>query len=93
MLNEWFFLESNVHMSTTVILGAQWGDEGKGKLVDVLAGNSDWVARFQGGNNAGHTVVIGNRTIKLHLLPSGITRKSCQLILIYSYPYMVDLKI
>ena len=68
-------------MSTTVILGAQWGDEGKGKLVDVLAGNSDWVARFQGGNNAGHTVVIGNRTIKLHLLPSGITRKSCQLIL------------
>ena len=49
MLNEWFFLESNVHMSTTVILGAQWGDEGKGKLVDVLAGNSDWVARFQGG--------------------------------------------
>ena len=81
MLNEWFFLESNVHMSTTVILGAQWGDEGKGKLVDVLAGNSDWVARFQGGNNAGHTVVIGDRTIKLHLLPSGITRKSCQLIL------------
>ena len=68
-------------MSTLVILGAQWGDEGKGKLVDVLAGNSDWVARFQGGNNAGHTVVIGDRTIKLHLLPSGITRKSCQLIL------------
>ena len=68
-------------MSTTVILGAQWGDEGKGKLVDVLAGNSDWVARFQGGNNAGHTVVIGDRTIKLHLLPSGITRESCQLIL------------
>lgn len=68
-------------MSTLVILGAQWGDEGKGKLVDVLAENSDWVARFQGGNNAGHTVVIGDRTIKLHLLPSGITRKSCQLIL------------
>ena len=68
-------------MSTIVILGAQWGDEGKGKLVDVLAEKSDWVARFQGGNNAGHTVVIGDRTIKLHLLPSGITRKSCQLIL------------
>ena len=68
-------------MSTLVVLGAQWGDEGKGKLVDVLAGNSDWVARFQGGNNAGHTVVIGDRTIKLHLLPSGITRSSCQLIL------------
>jgi adenylosuccinate synthase len=68
-------------MSTLVVLGAQWGDEGKGKLVDVLAENCDWVARFQGGNNAGHTVVIGDRTIKLHLLPSGITRKSCRLIL------------
>jgi adenylosuccinate synthase len=68
-------------MPATVVLGAQWGDEGKGKLVDRLAGQADWVVRFQGGNNAGHTVVLGERTIKLHLLPSGITRESCELVL------------
>ena len=68
-------------MPATVVLGAQWGDEGKGKLVDRLAGEADWVVRFQGGNNAGHTVVLGERTIKLHLLPSGITRESCELVL------------
>ncbi|MCS5537083.1 MAG: adenylosuccinate synthetase, partial [Candidatus Poseidoniaceae archaeon] len=68
-------------MSATVVLGAQWGDEGKGKLVDRLAGGADWVVRFQGGNNAGHTVVLGERTIKLHLLPSGITRQDCELVL------------
>ena len=81
MLNERLILDRFVNMTTVVILGAQWGDEGKGKLVDVLANNADWVARFQGGNNAGHTVVIGDRTIKLHLLPSGIIRESCQLVL------------
>lgn len=68
-------------MPATVVLGAQWGDEGKGKLVDRLAGQVDWVVRFQGGNNAGHTVVLGDRTIKLHLLPSGITRENCELVL------------
>ncbi|MEC8588860.1 MAG: adenylosuccinate synthetase, partial [Candidatus Thermoplasmatota archaeon] len=57
-------------MPATVILGAQWGDEGKGKLVDRLAEQATWVARFQGGNNAGHTVVIGDRVLKFHLLPS-----------------------
>jgi adenylosuccinate synthase len=81
MLNERVFLDYFVDMTTTVVLGAQWGDEGKGKLVDVLSSNAEWVARFQGGNNAGHTVVIGDRIIKLHLLPSGIIRTSCQLIL------------
>ena len=68
-------------MPATVVLGAQWGDEGKGKLVDILAGEAAWVARFQGGNNAGHTVVIGEETFKLHLLPSGITRPGCNLVL------------
>jgi adenylosuccinate synthase len=68
-------------MSATVVLGAQWGDEGKGKLVDRLAESATWVARFQGGNNAGHTVVIGDRVLKFHLLPSGITREDCGLIL------------
>ena len=68
-------------MPATVILGAQWGDEGKGKLVDRLAEQATWVARFQGGNNAGHTVVLGEQILKFHLLPSGITRKECNLIL------------
>ena len=68
-------------MPATVILGAQWGDEGKGKLVDRLAEQATWVARFQGGNNAGHTVVIGDRVLKFHLLPSGITRQECSLVL------------
>lgn len=68
-------------MPATVILGAQWGDEGKGKLVDRLAEQASWVARFQGGNNAGHTVVIGDNILKFHLLPSGITRKECNLVL------------
>ncbi len=59
-------------MPTTVVLGAQWGDEGKGKVVDLLAEGFDMVARYQGGNNAGHTVVHGTETFKFHLLPSGI---------------------
>jgi adenylosuccinate synthase len=59
-------------MSITVILGAQWGDEGKGKVTDRLAAESDIVARFNGGNNAGHTVTVGDEIFKLHLVPSGI---------------------
>lgn len=59
-------------MPVTVIVGAQWGDEGKGKLTDALAAESAMVIRAQGGNNAGHTVVVGDETYKLHLLPSGI---------------------
>ena len=68
-------------MPATVVLGAQWGDEGKGKLVDSIAEQATWVARFQGGNNAGHTVVLGDQVLKFHLLPSGITRKECNLVL------------
>ncbi len=59
-------------MSTVVVIGAQWGDEGKGKVTDFLARNADMVVRYQGGNNAGHTVVTGGREYKLHLIPSGI---------------------
>jgi adenylosuccinate synthase len=62
-------------MSTVVIVGAQWGDEGKGKIVDVLTLKADLVARYQGGNNAGHTVVIDNEKYVLHLIPSGILHK------------------
>jgi adenylosuccinate synthase len=57
---------------TLVVVGAQWGDEGKGKLVDVLAERADWVVRYQGGANAGHTVDLGDRTFVLHQIPSGI---------------------
>lgn len=59
-------------MSTVVLIGAQWGDEGKGKLTDFLASQADMVVRYQGGNNAGHTVVVDDKTYKLHLIPSGI---------------------
>ncbi len=59
-------------MPAVVIVGAQWGDEGKGKATDLLAEHTDYVVKFNGGNNAGHTVVIGNEKYALHLLPSGI---------------------
>ncbi|MBX7143369.1 MAG: adenylosuccinate synthase [Oligoflexia bacterium] len=59
-------------MPSLVVIGAQWGDEGKGKLVDYLTAGADWVARFQGGNNAGHTLVVNGVKTKLRLIPSGI---------------------
>eukprot|EP00043_Microstomoeca_roanoka_P015910 m.160111 g.160111 ORF g.160111 m.160111 type:complete len:141 (-) comp16355_c0_seq1:1247-1669(-) len=68
-------------MVVTAVLGLQWGDEGKGKLVDILAENFDIVARFAGGNNAGHTVVIGGISYAFHLLPSGIAHSSCKSII------------
>jgi adenylosuccinate synthase len=65
-------------VSATVIVGAQWGDEGKGKIVDLLAQHSDVVCRYQGGPNAGHTIVVGDETYKIRALPSGIVRgKPC----------------
>ena len=65
-------------MPSTVIVGAQWGDEGKGKIVDLLAQESDVVCRYQGGPNAGHTIVVGDETYKIRALPSGIVRdKPC----------------
>jgi len=62
-------------MANVAVIGSQWGDEGKGKIVDWLSERADVVVRFQGGHNAGHTLVIGNQTYKLSLLPSGIVRK------------------
>lgn len=64
-------------MPAVVLVGAQWGDEGKGKATDLLGGRVDYVVRYQGGNNAGHTVVIGDERYALHLLPSGILTPSC----------------
>ena len=64
-------------MSTTVVLGAQWGDEGKGKVTDFFASTADYVIRFQGGNNAGHTIVVGENKIALSLTPSGVLYPNC----------------
>ena len=58
----------------TLLIGAQWGDEGKGKIVDWLSDRAEVIVRFQGGHNAGHTLVIGGEVVKLSLLPSGIMR-------------------
>src|SRR6185295_421642 len=62
-------------MANTILVGAQWGDEGKGKIIDVLTDQADIVVRTQGGNNAGHTVYIAGKKYVLHLVPSGILRK------------------
>src|SRR3989338_7095725 len=61
---------------TIVIVGGQWGDEGKGKIVDILTQKADLVCRYNGGNNAGHTVVVGTEKYKFHLIPSGILHRN-----------------
>ncbi len=67
-------------MANVTVIGAQWGDEGKGKVIDWLANRADVVVRFQGGNNAGHTIVVGNKTYKLSLLPSGVIQGKLSII-------------
>jgi adenylosuccinate synthase len=67
-------------VANVAVIGAQWGDEGKGKIVDWLASQADMVVRFQGGHNAGHTLVVGDRTYKLSLLPSGVVRGTPSII-------------
>ncbi|MGH8047832.1 MAG: adenylosuccinate synthetase, partial [Chthoniobacterales bacterium] len=62
-------------MANTILVGAQWGDEGKGKIIDYLTDDADIVVRSQGGNNAGHTIVLGGEKYVLHLIPSGILRR------------------
>ncbi len=68
-------------MATVAVVGTQWGDEGKGKIVDILSQNADYIVRFQGGNNAGHTVVIDGNKYILHLLPSGILHEGKKCLL------------
>jgi adenylosuccinate synthase len=68
-------------MSVTILVGSQWGDEGKGKIVDILSEKFDIVARYQGGANAGHTVEIGDKKYVLHLIPSGILRENCTCVI------------
>ena len=67
-------------MANVVVVGSQWGDEGKGKIVDWLSEQADVVVRFQGGHNAGHTLVIDGKTYKLSLLPSGVVRGKLSII-------------
>ncbi|HEX4178869.1 MAG TPA: adenylosuccinate synthetase, partial [Rhizomicrobium sp.] len=66
---------------TAVVLGAQWGDEGKGKIVDVLSGRFDVVARYAGGHNAGHTVIIRGQKFILQLVPCGVLRPDCRAVI------------
>ena len=68
-------------MPSIVVIGAQWGDEGKGKIIDILSQNSDYIVRYQGGNNAGHTVVIDGESFILHLIPSGILHRGKRCII------------
>lgn len=68
-------------LANVVVIGAQWGDEGKGKITDLLSKSADVVVRYQGGVNAGHTVVVNNQTLKLHLIPSGILYRDTQCII------------
>ena len=78
-------------MPAVVLVGAQWGDEGKGKATDLLGDRVDYVVRYQGGNNAGHTVVIGDKKFALHLLPSGILTPGC--IPVIGNGVVVDLEV
>ena len=71
----------NNKRNITVIIGAQWGDEGKGKVTDFFSAKSDYIVRFQGGNNAGHTIILDDRTLKLHLIPSGVLHPNCKLVI------------
>ena len=68
----YWMIPKGVYMPAVAIVGVQWGDEGKGKIVDLLADSASMVVRYQGGSNAGHTVVVGDRVIKLHQVPSGV---------------------
>ena len=71
----------NNKRNISVIIGAQWGDEGKGKVTDFFSARSDYIVRFQGGNNAGHTIILDDRTLKLHLIPSGVLHQNCKLVI------------
>ena len=68
-------------MSEVIVVGSQWGDEGKGKVVDLFSAQADLVVRYQGGANAGHTLVVDGQETILHLLPSGILHDSCTCVI------------
>jgi adenylosuccinate synthase len=74
-------------MANMVVVGTQWGDEGKGKIVDLLTDKADLIIRFQGGNNAGHTLVIDDEKLILHLIPSGILHRNKLCIIASGAPH------
>ncbi|MGQ9629767.1 MAG: adenylosuccinate synthase [bacterium] len=80
-------------MPSVVVVGMQWGDEGKGKIVDILAEKADIVARYQGGNNAGHTVVIGGKKFVMHLVPTGILHPSPDKVCVIGNGTLIDLEV
>ena len=75
-------------MSAKVVVGVQWGDEGKGKIIDILASRADVVIRSQGGNNAGHTVKSDGQVYKLRLIPSGIIYKNTKAYIHHNFDYI-----
>src|SRR5947209_6343184 len=79
--NRKLWVQPAIFMSNLIVLGAQWGDEGKGKIVDLLSEKFAAVARYQGGHNAGHTVYIGSKKFVLKLIPSGILRPGVQAVI------------
>ncbi|MCK6479684.1 MAG: adenylosuccinate synthase [Planctomycetes bacterium] len=78
-------------MPVTCVVGAQWGDEGKARIVDLLSGDADLVVRYQGGANTGHTVVVNGKTVKLHLIPVGVLREGC--VSVVGNGCVLDLKV
>ena len=76
-----FISTRQIEMSNTILVGAQWGDEGKGKIIDFMTEQADIVVRAQGGATAGHTVIVGKTKYILHLIPSGILRKRTKCII------------
>src|SRR5690606_32858892 len=76
-----YFSSGGEHMPATIILGAQWGDEGKGRAVDYISATADIAARATGGDNAGHTLNVGDHLLKLHLVPSGILHENVGCVL------------
>ena len=78
-------------MPVTCVVGAQWGDEGKARIVDLLSADADFVVRYQGGANTGHTVVVNGVTVKLHLIPVGVLRPGC--VSVIGNGCVLDLKV
>jgi len=78
--------------NNVVVLGTQWGDEGKGKIVDLLTEHATHVVRYQGGHNAGHTLVIDGEKTVLHLIPSGIMRDNVECVILQVKVYASELK-
>src|ERR1700684_3255361 len=81
MCSNCLFVQVEEPVPGIIVVGSQWGDEGKGKVVDVFSSQADVVVRYQGGNNAGHTLVVEGVKTVLHLIPSGVLHKGCKCVI------------